>query len=58
MSCVSTKQITLKGELARCTQYEMDHDHGTLIVDHVSLDELLSIDVNIYSWLKLKMQMV
>ena len=37
-----TKQITLKGELARCAQHEMDHDRGVLIVDHVSLDELLS----------------
>ena len=26
----------------------MDHDRGTLIVDHVSLDELLSIDGNIF----------
>ncbi|KAL7535948.1 hypothetical protein ACHAXR_006827 [Thalassiosira sp. AJA248-18] len=39
-SCGSTKQITLRGELARCAQHEMDHDRGTLIVDHVSLEEL------------------
>ena len=38
-----TKQITLRGELARCAQHEMDHDRGVLIVDHVGLDELLSI---------------
>jgi peptide deformylase len=36
-----TKQIKLRGELARCAQHEMDHDAGILIVDHVSLDELL-----------------
>ena len=36
-----TKQITLRGELARCAQHEMDHDRGILIVDHVSLEELL-----------------
>ena len=45
-SCGSTKQITFQGELARCTQHEMDHDRGRLIVDHVPLDELLSIDGN------------
>lgn len=39
-----TKQIKLRGELARCAQHEIDHDRGILIVDHVSLDELLSID--------------
>ncbi|KAL7504596.1 hypothetical protein ACHAXN_002209 [Cyclotella atomus] len=39
-----TKQITLSGELARCAQHEMDHDRGVLIVDHVSLAELLSIN--------------
>jgi peptide deformylase len=39
-----TKQIKLKGELARCAQHEMDHDAGILIVDHVSLDELLCVD--------------
>lgn len=39
-----TKQIKLRGELARCAQHEMDHDNGILIVDHVSLDELLSVD--------------
>ena len=38
-----TKQITLKGELARCVQHEMDHDRGVLIVDHVALNELLSV---------------
>ena len=43
-SCGETKQITLRGELARCAQHEMDHDNGILIVDHVSLDDLLSID--------------
>ena len=36
-----TKQIRLRGELARCAQHEMDHDRGILIVDHVSLEELL-----------------
>lgn len=45
-SCGVTKQITLKGELARCCQHEMDHDRGVLITDHVPLDELLSIDGN------------
>jgi peptide deformylase len=39
-----TKQIKLRGELARCAQHEMDHDRGILIVDHVTLDELLSVD--------------
>ena len=39
-----TKQIKLRGELARCAQHEMDHDAGILIVDHVSLDELLYVD--------------
>ena len=39
-----TKHIKLKGEYARCVQHEMDHDRGVLIVDHVSLDELLVID--------------
>jgi peptide deformylase len=39
-----TKQIKLRGELARCAQHEMDHDAGILIVDHVSLDELLCVD--------------
>jgi peptide deformylase len=34
-----TKQITLRGELARCAQHEMDHDRGILIVDHVPLEE-------------------
>jgi len=34
-------------KLAPCTQHEMDHDRGTLIVDRVSLeDELLSIEGN------------
>jgi peptide deformylase len=42
--CGITKQITLNGELARCAQHEMDHDRGVLIVDHVSLAELLSIN--------------
>jgi len=42
----ATKQITLRGELARCAQHEMDHDRGTLIVDHVPLDELLSVGGN------------
>lgn len=41
--CGETKQITLSGELARCAQHEMDHDKGILIVDHVDVDELLSI---------------
>ena len=41
-----TKHMKLKGELARCCQHEMDHDRGVLIVDHVSLDELLTIDGN------------
>eukprot|EP00985_Skeletonema_marinoi_P008231 scaffold3691_cov79-Skeletonema_marinoi.AAC.2 len=41
--CGETKQITLRGELARCAQHEMDHDRGILIVDHVGLDELLSM---------------
>jgi peptide deformylase len=45
-SCGVTKQITLKGELSRCCQHEMDHDRGVLITDHVPLDELLSIDGN------------
>ena len=44
ISCGTTEQITLRGELARCAQHEMDHDRGVLIVDHVSLDELLSKD--------------
>jgi peptide deformylase len=39
-----TKHIKLRGELARCVQHEMDHDRGVLIVDHVSSDELLTID--------------
>ena len=43
-----TKQIKLQGELARCAQHEMDHDRGTLIVDHVSLDELLTIEGNTF----------
>lgn len=43
-TCGTTRQITLQGELARCAQHEMDHDRGTLIVDHVSLDELLSLE--------------
>ena len=42
LSCGSKKQINLRGKLARCTQHEMHHDRGTLIVDHVSLDKLLS----------------
>jgi peptide deformylase len=42
--CGETKQITLSGELARCAQHEMDHDKGILIVDHVGVDELLSIN--------------
>ena len=41
-----TKQMTLKGELARCCQHEMQHDRGILIVDHASLDELLSVNGN------------
>ncbi|KAL9185153.1 hypothetical protein ACHAXT_002930 [Thalassiosira profunda] len=41
VSCGSTRQITLRGELARCAQHEMDHDRGVLIVDHVPTDELL-----------------
>ncbi|KAL7529967.1 hypothetical protein ACHAWF_003177 [Thalassiosira exigua] len=45
-SCGFTKQIKLQGELARCAQHEMDHDNGILIVDHVALDELLSINGN------------
>ena len=45
LSCGSTKQITLRGELARCTQHEMNHDCGTLIVDHVSHDRgMLIVD--------------
>ena len=44
--CGITKQMTLKGELARCCQHEMQHDRGILIVDHVSLDELLSVNGN------------
>ena len=43
-SCGETKQITLRGELARCAQHEMDHDRGVLIVDHVGMEELLSIN--------------
>ena len=43
-SCGETKQITLRGELARCAQHEMDHDRGVLIVDHVGLEDLLSIN--------------
>lgn len=39
-----TKHINLQGEYARCVQHEMDHDRGVLIVDHVSLDELLVVD--------------
>lgn len=35
-----TKCRTLKGELARAFQHELDHDRGILIVDHVSFDEL------------------
>jgi peptide deformylase len=38
-----TKQIALRGELARCAQHEMDHDRGVLIVDHVDLSELLTV---------------
>jgi peptide deformylase len=37
----TTRRISLRGELARCAQHEIDHDMGILIVDHVSLDELL-----------------
>jgi len=43
-SCGATKQITLRGEAARCAQHEMDHDKGILIVDHVALDDLLAVD--------------
>lgn len=43
-SCGETKQITLRGEFARCVQHEMDHDRGVLIVDHVGLEDLLSIN--------------
>ncbi len=39
-----TNHIKLSGELARCVQHEMDHDRGVLIADHVSSDELLTID--------------
>lgn len=35
-----TKYRTLRGELARAFQHELDHDRGILILDHVSLDEL------------------
>ena len=38
----------LQGELAGCTQHEMDHDRGTIIVDHVSLGELPPIDGNTF----------
>lgn len=43
-SCGETKQITFRGELARCAQHEIDHDKGILIVDHVGLEELLCIN--------------
>ena len=43
-TCGKTRQLTLTGELARCAQHEMDHDKGILIVDHVDLEELLSIN--------------
>ena len=45
-ACGVTKQIRLEGELARCAQHEMDHNCGVLIVDHVGLDELLTVDGN------------
>eukprot|EP00979_Chaetoceros_neogracilis_P008190 scaffold1818_cov326-Chaetoceros_neogracile.AAC.1 len=35
-----TKNISLKEEMARALQHELDHDRGILIVDHVGLDEL------------------
>ena len=35
-----TKNISLKGEMARALQHELDHDRGILIVDHVGLEEL------------------
>lgn len=35
-----TSNISLKGEMARALQHELDHDRGILIVDHVGLDEL------------------
>lgn len=37
-----TNVKTLKGELARALQHEMDHDRGILITDHVDLNELES----------------
>lgn len=35
-----TRNISLKGEMARALQHELDHDRGILIVDHVGLEEL------------------
>ena len=37
-----TNVKTLKGELARALQHEMDHDRGILILDHVDLESLES----------------
>ena len=40
-----TKSKSFNGELARALQHEMDHDRGILIVDHVELDELESVEM-------------
>ncbi len=34
------KSVTLRGELARAAQHELDHDRGILVTDHVELSEL------------------
>jgi peptide deformylase len=34
------KIVTLRGELARAAQHELDHDRGILVTDHVELSEL------------------
>jgi hypothetical protein len=40
-----TKNKFLDGELARALQHEMDHDRGVLILDHVDLDDLESMQM-------------
>ena len=35
-------KMTLRGELARAVQHELDHDRGILVTDHVGLEELES----------------
>ena len=44
---LQTKQIRLRGELARAAQHEMQHDQGILLLDHVELDQLPPIMQNV-----------